>query len=564
MSIGSKIVLVVAFMIGINVIVDIGIHKVVSESTQVKSDRQNLEKYLMWYAGTIDNDRKRLRSTSQELGKLQAAASFIKSDGNEHKDFVSNIKEITSIENVVILNINAEVVYNSGSEEWREVFTENFIRDNNLNLNNPETRRYGLTETSEGMTLISAAPVISEGKVVGTVIVCELFGDKIASGISAKTGDKIEIVPQNKGPFSKEHEEGELDIRRKGGGKFIAHIALEGLGNSEKYALKIEVPSSIAARASTANKVNIFTKIVTGLVTLLLILFIVYRTIGQRLETLIDHIIKIRHSGVLVRMMQEEGKDEIDLLGHEFNLMIERLQKDTEMRKAAERDLKKSLDELRRFADVASHDLQEPLRSVTSCVQLLESQYSEKLDEQGKQLIDYAVQGSRRMKGLLKALLSYSNIGNTELETENCECNLIVAQAIKDLQQDINDKNADVKVSDLPAIKGDKMRLQLLFTNLIHNAITYQPEGRKPVIHIESRKTENMWRFEVRDNGIGIEKQYYNQIFIAFKRLHTQQEHEGSGIGLAICKRIVEQHGGKIWVKSEQGVGSSFFFSLPA
>ncbi|OXU15928.1 ATP-binding protein [Sedimentisphaera salicampi] len=564
MSIGSKIVLVVAFMIGINVIVDIGIHKVVSESTQVESDRQNLEKYLMWYAGTIEEDRKRLRNTTRELGELKATADFIKSGGDEYKDLVSQIKQLTRLENVLILNINSEVVYNSGGEDWGKVFSEEFIREKNLNLNNTDTRRYGLTKTSQGMTLISADPVISDGQVVGTVIVCELFGKKIASEISGKTGDKINIVPEEKGPFSKEQSEGGINIRRKGGGKFIAHIALDGLGKSEKYALKVEVPSSIAARASTANKVNIFTKIVTGLITLLLILFIVYRTIGQRLETLIDHIIKIRHSGVLVRMMQEEGKDEIDLLGHEFNLMIERLQKDTEMRKAAERDLKKSLDELRRFADVASHDLQEPLRSVTSCVQLLENQYSENLDEQGKQLIDYAVQGSRRMKGLLKALLSYSNIGNTELETENCECNLIVDQAVKDLQQEINEKNAEVKVSDLPAIKGDKMRLQLLFTNLIHNAITYQPEGRKPAVHIESRKTENMWRFEVRDNGIGIEKQYYNQIFIAFKRLHTQQEHEGSGIGLAICKRIVEQHGGKIWVKSEQGVGSSFFFSLPA
>jgi light-regulated signal transduction histidine kinase (bacteriophytochrome) len=329
-------------------------------------------------------------------------------------------------------------------------------------------------------------------------------------------------------------------------------------------AIKALLPPGMADKIRKSNRITLLADLCFMFITLMLMVFLVYRIMGSRLEKLIDHIIGIRHSGVLVKIVQESSGDEIDLLGYEFNQMVTRIQRDIELRTQVEIELKRSLAELERFADVASHDLQEPLRSVASCLQLLEMQYTDKIDEQGKQLIGYAVQGARRMKTLIKALLAYSNIGNTELNITTCNTNQVIAEAIDELKKEIDESGAKIICDDLPVIAADGFRLLLLFTNLIDNALKYTVPGRVPVINIKCEKVEKTWRFSVTDNGVGIEKEYYTQIFVAFKRLYTQEEHEGSGIGLAICKRIVEQHKGRIWVKSEPGKGSTFYFSIPA
>jgi light-regulated signal transduction histidine kinase (bacteriophytochrome) len=343
----------------------------------------------------------------------------------------------------------------------------------------------------------------------------------------------------------------------------MALLAISDVAGRPSLALKANIPTTISARSRSAKRISLIAELSFTLVSILITLFLLYNIMGKRLERLIDHIIGIRHSGVLVKIVQESNGDEIDLLGEEFNQMVGRLQQDIELRTQVESELKRSLAELERFADVASHDLQEPLRSVASCLQLLEMQYKQTIDDQGKQLIEYAVQGSRRMKTLIKALLAYSNIGNTGLEITTCNSSEVVKEAVAEIQKDVDEAGAQINCEDLPVIQADKFRLQLLFGNIIHNAIKYAAPGRKPQINISCEKVDRSWRFAISDNGIGIEKEYYTQIFVAFKRLHTQEEHEGSGIGLAICRRIIEQHNGRIWVKSEPGKGSTFYFSIP-
>ncbi|MBL0882899.1 MAG: PAS domain S-box protein [Chitinophagaceae bacterium] len=217
--------------------------------------------------------------------------------------------------------------------------------------------------------------------------------------------------------------------------------------------------------------------------------------------------------------------------------------------------------ELERFAYVASHDLQEPLRMVTSFLQLLKKRYEEKLDETALQYIAFAVDGAERMKILIKDLLDYSRVGSNTDANENIDLNLLLQEVKNIFSKTLDDVKAHIIVSHLPIVKGNRTQLLQLFQNLISNAIKYHKEGT-PTIQINYTEKEEEYLFEIKDNGIGIDPAFHEKIFVIFHRLHSRSEYTGTGIGLAICKKIVERHHGKIWVKSVVGQGSSFFFTL--
>lgn len=225
-------------------------------------------------------------------------------------------------------------------------------------------------------------------------------------------------------------------------------------------------------------------------------------------------------------------------------------------------ELARSNADLESFAYVASHDLQEPLRMVSKYVQLLGEHYRGKLDAQADEFIAYAVDGAERMRALIHDFLSYSRVSRTPARQEMVDCKTVVDRALANLQQAIQESQAGITVDPLPVVKGDSSQLERLFQNLIGNAVKYRGE-RPPSIRVSARQ-EGDWTFCIRDNGIGIDPQHRERIFGMFQRLHTRQEYAGTGIGLAVCKRVVEGHGGRIWVESEPGRGSSFFFTLPA
>jgi PAS domain S-box-containing protein len=227
-------------------------------------------------------------------------------------------------------------------------------------------------------------------------------------------------------------------------------------------------------------------------------------------------------------------------------------------------ELKRSNDELEQFAYVASHDLQEPLRMVASYTQLLAQRYKGRLDSDADEFIAYAVDGCNRMQGLIQDLLSYSRAGSSKKAMHRTSCEDALALAVKNLQATIEASNAIVDHDPLPAINTDGAQLIQVFQNLIANAIKYRG-AEVPHIHISAtRKAGKEWIFSVRDNGMGIEPQYFDRIFVLFQRLHGQKEYQGTGIGLAMCKKIVDRLGGRIWVESELTKGSTFYFALPA
>jgi PAS domain S-box-containing protein len=224
--------------------------------------------------------------------------------------------------------------------------------------------------------------------------------------------------------------------------------------------------------------------------------------------------------------------------------------------------LEQSNKDLQQFAYIASHDLQEPLRMVTSYLQLLEKRYKTSLDQDAHEFIDFAVDGAKRMQKLIRDLLNYSRINTQGNEFKAVDSQEIFEQVLDNLEFKIKEKDVEISSDPLPVVHGDETQLIQLLQNLIANSIKFN-DKKKCSIHISAEKRALNWIFSVRDNGIGIPKQYEERIFTIFQRLHTRDEYEGTGIGLAICKRIVERHGGTIWFESREGEGSTFNFTVP-
>nr|WP_242539031.1 PAS domain S-box protein [Trinickia acidisoli] len=238
-------------------------------------------------------------------------------------------------------------------------------------------------------------------------------------------------------------------------------------------------------------------------------------------------------------------------------------------RKRAERQLRQRTEELARsnrdleqFAYVASHDLQEPLRAVAGPLQLLQRRYEGQLDERADEFIGHAVDGATRMQTLIDDLLSYSRVGRLEDPKQSVQLANALELALKNLAVVVEETGAQVTHDALPVVQAIPMQLSLLFQNLIGNAIKFRGKDRPVRIHVGAQATADGWQISVADNGIGIDEQYFERIFVIFQRLHTRREYPGTGLGLALCKRIVEHHGGKIWLASTPGKGTTFFFTV--
>ena len=243
--------------------------------------------------------------------------------------------------------------------------------------------------------------------------------------------------------------------------------------------------------------------------------------------------------------------------------------RDITERKKAEKMLKLKLEELARsnaeleqFAYVSSHDLQEPLRMIGSYLQLLQRKYHGELDDKADKYIDFAVDGASRMQNLINDLLEFSRVTTRANEFKSTNCEFILNQVLSNLEVSINENEAIISHNHLPTVMADSTQLTQVFQNLISNAIKFRSE-KTPKIAISAREESDNWIFSVADNGIGIDPKHCDRIFEVFKRLHKRREYPGTGIGLSICKKIVERHGGHIWVESEPNNGSIFYFTLP-
>nr|WP_320009403.1 ATP-binding protein [uncultured Desulfobulbus sp.] len=318
-----------------------------------------------------------------------------------------------------------------------------------------------------------------------------------------------------------------------------------------------------------------------GFAVLLLTFFISWffaQTLLRPLGHLVDKLNRVSGEN-LEYSVSSSGLYEIQQISVAFMTMLVRLketlvsrnmlQREVEQRKSAEQQLQHALErvkqsntELEQFAYVASHDLQEPLRMVSSYNQLLAQKYKGQLDEKADKYIHFAVDGAARMQQLIQDLLSFSRVTTKGKEFEEVDLKEIFEITKKNLELTLEENQVEITADALPVIQADAVQITQVLQNLISNAIKFR-QDEAPKIHISARDVAGVWECSVRDNGIGIDEKYADRIFIIFQRLHTREEYQGTGIGLALCKRIIERHRGKIWFESELGKGSTFYFTLP-
>jgi len=276
--------------------------------------------------------------------------------------------------------------------------------------------------------------------------------------------------------------------------------------------------------------------------------------------------------------VDESGPGEVGEVARDVELMRERLVVllDESARARAELEASKAVleaqaEELRRsnrdleqFAYVASHDLQEPLRKVASFTQLLGARYRGQLDERADQYIDFAVDGAKRMQRLINDLLGFSRVGRIGTEVTDVDMAAVLAQVVADLQPVVEETGAEVTAGELPTVRGEAPLLAQLVANLVGNGLKFRRPDVRPVVRIEAERVGDFWQFSCRDNGIGIDPRYADRVFVIFQRLHPKDVYEGTGIGLALCKKIVEYHGGDIWVDQSVAEGTVVRWTLPA
>ena len=289
---------------------------------------------------------------------------------------------------------------------------------------------------------------------------------------------------------------------------------------------------------------------------------------------------RMRHGDLSARSEVSHGAGEIGQLARSFDEMAASLEVRVGELQRAEAELKtlneelearvlerttelrRSNEDLEQFAYVASHDLQEPLRMITNYLQLLRQRYGEKLDPSAHDFIGFALDGSKRMHQLIHDLLTYSRVGTHGKELTPTSCEGVLADAMANLQLAIEESSAQVTHDPLPTVIGDEVQLTQLFQNLIGNAVKFRGEAA-PKVHVGVERKGDEWEFAVSDNGIGIAEQDFQRIFIVFQRLHSREKYPGTGIGLSVCKKIVERHGGRIRVESKLGRGTTFYFTIP-
>jgi len=262
---------------------------------------------------------------------------------------------------------------------------------------------------------------------------------------------------------------------------------------------------------------------------------------------------------------QEFTTEDVNFVKSVANVLAEAIEREryqNELEQLVD-DLEESNERLEQFAYAASHDLQEPLRMVTSYLKLIEERYDDELDEDGREFLEFAVDGAQRMRDMIDALLEYSRVETQGDPFEPVDLGTVFDDTLENLRIRIEETNAEITTDSLPSVSGDRDQLRQVFQNLLSNAIEYSGDD-PPRVHVSAERQGSKWRVAVRDEGIGVDPEHVDRIFEVFQRLHTQDEHSGTGIGLAMCQRIVERHGGAIWAESEPGEGSTFYFTLPA
>ena len=379
-----------------------------------------------------------------------------------------------------------------------------------------------------------------------------------------------------------DHQKRELVARQelafsRAESRLISQVFLKAYSLTDNINRLHEAVRTVETRALNQGIIIIAIFIISGIMAIIINSGFTNKTLSKRIAAL-GKGIAIIGAGDLDYRIAAEGDDELSALAQANNEMasklkksytsMENLQEEVVERKKAEEalthqtvELKRSNEELQQFAYIASHDLQEPLRMIASYLQLIEKRYKGQLDKDADEFIAFAVEGASRLQDMISGLLAYSRVQTKGKPLEEVNCSEVFGKAISNLKVAIEESGALITADRLPVVIGDPVQLVQVFQNLLSNSIKFRAEGL-PRVHVSAEKKGEESVFSVKDNGIGIAPEYRDRIFNIFQRLHGR-EYPGVGIGLSLCRRIVERHGGRIWFESEVGKGTTFYFTIP-
>jgi signal transduction histidine kinase len=473
---------------------------------------------------------------------------------------------------MLFFNSQGDLVYGKAFDREEEVeipIPENFLKlkpdDPLLNHQTPESFVSGIFLLPEGPMVISSRPIVTsnnKGPVKGSLIMGRYLNEEEIEYFSELTRLSLKMYLLN--------EEMESDFRdaiphllknQQVHVKTLSEDSIAGYGlvkdvyGEPSAVLRVDMPRDIYAKGLGTIKYFTLFIVAIGLLFSFIMLILLEKFILSRVSKLSSEVKDIGEKGDFSARVSVSGEDELSELASTVNKMLKALEMNAT-------ELKRSNSELQQFAYVVSHDLQEPLRMIKSYLKLLEERYKEKLDEKAKDFINFAVDGAERMQKLIDGILAYSRVETKGKPFKPVNTEKVLNTTLKNLKVVIEETKAKITHSKLPVVEGDETQLVQLFQNLIGNAIKFHG-SKPPEIHISAKNGNEEWIFCVQDNGTGIESENTERIFMLFQQLHARDEYGGTGIGLAVCKRIVERHGGRIWVESEPGKGSKFFFTIP-
>ena len=339
---------------------------------------------------------------------------------------------------------------------------------------------------------------------------------------------------------------------------------MESLANELKELTnKYAAGQTLRAKQQAQHSIEVLWAVcVLGVTTSLLMVVALSRLTIDPLTQLTDAARQLEASQHATLVEDEGRTDEVGTLTRTFNNMVKAINDRQSERDKALSRLEVSNSELKQFAYVAAHDLKEPLRTISNYLSLLGERLEGKLDDKGERFWKTVVDSAGRMDALISGLLTYAKLGSKALAPEQIDMNEVVSKVLGDLKVVVNESRATVEPHNLPLVFADSTQMSQLIQNLVANGIKFHDE-KPPKIDIGANRVSNGWMFYVRDNGIGFDMQFQDRIFLIFQRLHGRDDYAGTGLGLAVCKRIVERHGGKIWAESKEGEGSTFYFTLP-
>lgn len=531
-------------------------------------ERRVVRKEMEWVEDLIDRECRSLCALCEDWASWDDTYEYAATPNADYE--LTNLSEITLARNflnfIAVIDAEGAVVSATGydfdkSKPLDIIFEE--LKAGSLATNSPlmmtgaEQSLCGIASSNVGAALLAVKPILTtdgDGPVGGSLIMARMMDQAFIDNL-LKTGDnEVEILEKSNRTNIAEDVMCSKDI-----GLFQAISERASVYGVKNYIIRLTATDVISQHSKKYTSIIIWIIVILGIFGFGFTYLLVYQFFVSPIKQLEQHIKQIEDTGDLRFIPVGDSDDEISALAREFNDLVERLREEDKAQEQINRKLEQSNHNLSQFARSVSHDLKEPLRVVTSYIQLIEQ--TADLDKQSREYMKQVVDSSKRMYHMIGELLEYSKSATVDYPLEQCDTGEIVREVLEEIEMLTREVAAEINIDDLPKVLGYKPLLKQIFRNLITNALKYTKDDVKPVIKIGCSDSEAVKTFYVKDNGKGIAPQDQKRIFEMFQRLE-QYDKSGTGLGLSICKQVAERHNGQVWVESQEGKGSTFFFSI--